>query len=214
MDGTRQSQDNPGGAVHRPERDEDRRAMPSDLGARVAVTVLTETLRRFGRSPQFGPRALPPCMMPRLLWEAAGGAACNDLDEACDVADGAIDIYVALASGVYHFDARDKRLRPVSCIDIRCRISAFDGLALAPLNLAYVRRAADTAAPRDQERTALAAIRTASMCKNVARFCAANGLACTVRGWLDRPGLAVNMGPDDHARLLLMQSVGYTGHAA
>ena len=45
--------------------------------------------------------------------------------------------------------------------------------------------------------------------QNVYLFCAAEGLATVVRGWVDRPALAELMGLASHQHVIAAQSVGY-----
>lgn len=179
-------------------------------GARIALTTLRHTLHRFSRPQQFIARELPPCTLSRLLWSAAGSAAGGAGRVG---SDGGVDVYLALASGLYRFDAVRIRLHPLSAADIRCQFSIFDCVPLAPLNLVYVSRVDRRAGMRRQHAAALATIRTAALCENVDRFCAIEGMATTVRGWLDRPSLLDSLGLQSDEQLLLVQSVGYVANA-
>jgi nitroreductase len=120
-----------------------------------------------------------------------------------------IDIYVALADGLYLFRAEGHVLERVSGEDIRAVTGGQDFVAGAPVNLVFVadysRMTRGSAADKDF----YSATDTGFISQNVYLFCASEGLATVVRGWVDREALAKAMGLGEDQKIILAQTVGY-----
>jgi len=160
---------------------------------------------------QFAPRALDDALLSTLLWAAFG---INRPDTGLRTAPSTrnwqeIDLYLALADGLYVLESADWRLRLVTGEDLRAATGLQDYAASAPLNLVYVSRLSrldESDKPLRQFYTALDA---GFISQNVYLFCAASGLATVARGLLDRRALARAMRLDADQRVVLAQSVGY-----
>ncbi len=94
-------------------------------------------LRRSTR--EFANRPLPSTILSDLLWAAFGvNRPSGDRTAPYWRHVMVIDIYVAMADGVWLYDAAAHRLSPHSKSDIRALTSLQDFVATAPLNFAYV----------------------------------------------------------------------------
>lgn len=167
----------------------------TDLGMSLA-----QLLQKRRTTREFSDREISLETLSRLLWAACG---INRPDGAHRTAPSAknwqeIDVYVAMAEGLYVFDPHAFVLHPILKEDIRAATGWQDFVPLAPVNLVYV---ADLAkmdnAPRKEQKF-YAALDTGFISQNVSLFCAAEGLATVVRGWVDRPALAqiMKLGPE------------------
>jgi nitroreductase len=184
-------------------------ALDSDF-APLSMALL-EILRHRASRRAFSPRELPLYTLSRLLWAADGinrpGPDKRTAPSANDRQ--AVDLYVAMAGGVYLFDAQQFLLQPVLGRDVRKATGEQDFVATAPVNLIYVARLERDSAASRVEQKFYAALDTGAISQNVYLFCAAEGMATVVRGWVDRPALArlLGLGPDQ--RIIAAQSVGY-----
>lgn len=162
----------------------------------------------------YAPDPVPQYRLSRLLWTACGCNREGDLlRTAPSVCGGAaIDLYVAMATGLYRFDAAAMVL--VRCGDADLRNAGGDDGATAPLALIYVAdlaRMGDVAAP---DRLWQAALDAGFMAQNVSLFCAAEGLATCMQVPSERAVLARAMGLGECASVLLRQPVGLPRNAA
>ena len=158
---------------------------------------------------EFSTNALPMQILADLLW---GGFGTNRADghrtAPSTMNSQEIDIYVALASGTYVYEAQRHELRPVTPGDLRAKTGGQDFVKVAPVALIFVADLSrmEKAKPEDRER--YAAIDTGYVSQNIYLYCASEGLATVVHE-LDRrqlPGL-LKLKPDQ--RIILAQSVGY-----
>jgi hypothetical protein len=184
---------------------------PLRLHARgmAAVSVLVDVLRRFPARRSLAPGPLPLGTASRILERAVAATPLEREPQGNGLGSEAVDVYVALASGVYQFDRVCRLLYSVSPRDIRPELSSLDRLPPAPLNLIYVAHSGRSAHLREQDTTALSAINTATLCEHVDRFCMTEKLVTAARGWLDRAALASSIGLAPGQHLLLVQSIGY-----
>jgi SagB-type dehydrogenase family enzyme len=151
-------------------------------------------------------------MLSNLLWAAFG---INRPESGKRTAPSAhnwqeIDIYVALEKGLYLYDPTANVLEPVLDEDIREATGLQSFVGTAPVNLVYV---ADleriTGDHSDEVKENLAGMDTGFIGQNVYLFCASEGLATVVRGWVDREKLGEIMGLRDTQRIILAHTVGY-----
>ena len=124
-----------------------------------------------------------------------------------------IDIYVALAEGLYLYDPGSHQLKPVLAQDIRAATGGQPFVASAPVNLVFVADYAKMAGGAKEDQDFYAAADTGYISQNVYLFCASEGLATVVRGWLDRPALAKAMKLRPDQKVILAQTVGYPNKA-
>lgn len=172
---------------------------------------LMEALGARRSSREFDPRDLPLHLLSSLLWAAFGvnrpetqgrtAPSAHDWEE--------IDILVALASGLYGYEAHGHVLRRRLARDIRAHTGGQAFAAQAPVNLVYVADLSRMVHASAEERAWYAGPDAGFIAQNVYLFCASVGLASVVRGMIDRPALARLIGLSAHHSIILAQSVGY-----
>jgi nitroreductase len=172
---------------------------------------LMQALRARRSTREFSPRALPPDLLSALLWAAFGINRPASGGRTAPSAHGwqEIDLYAALAEGLYRYDAREHALRLAVPRDLRALTGAQDFVAQAPLNLVYAADFARMGGASREEREFFAATDAAVIAQNVYLYCASAGLATVVRGLVDRGKLAPAMGLRREQRIALAQSVGF-----
>jgi SagB-type dehydrogenase family enzyme len=120
-----------------------------------------------------------------------------------------IDVYAVQADGAFRYDAPAHALREVTAADVRAATGMQDFVATAPLDLVYVADFTKMTDAGAEERTFLSAASAGCIAQNAYLFCAASGLACVVRGWVDRARLAPALELRAAQRIVLAQTVGY-----
>jgi len=120
-----------------------------------------------------------------------------------------LDVYAALADGVWLYEPQQHALRPHLGADIRARTGIQDFVATAPLNLVYVvhgERMNDLAAA---DRRLYGSVDAAFAGQNVYLYCASEGLATVFRGAVDYPRLERAMQLGEGQFVAFAQTVGY-----
>lgn len=180
---------------------------PRVEGGRPLMQVLKD--RRSTRA--FKPDTLPRPVLSDLLWAAFG---VNRPERGLRTAPSAvnwqeIDVYAALPSGLYLYNAETHALDRVLAEDIRAVTGLQPFVGTAPLNLVlvadYSRMARGSAENRDQWAWADAAF----ISENVYLYCASEGLGTVVRAMVDRPALSEKMGLRPDQKIILAQTVGF-----
>lgn len=172
---------------------------------------LMQALMRRHSSREFSAKTLPPAVLSNLLWAAFGvnrpltqgrtAPSAHDWEE--------IDVYAAMASGLYRYDPRLHALARLSEADLRALTGLQEFVAGAPLNLVYVADLSRMKEASAEDRRFYAGPDAGFIAQNVYLFCASEGLATVVRGLIDRPALARAMGLASEQQIVLAQSVGY-----
>jgi SagB-type dehydrogenase family enzyme len=172
---------------------------------------LMEALLARSTSREFSSEALPPQELSNLLWAAVG---INRPESGKRTAPTAmnkqeIDVYVALADGLYLYDAKANALTLVVPQDLREATGKQPFVKEAPVNLVYVADYARMGNGPKEMKDFYSATDTGYISQNVYLYCASAGLSTVVRGMVDRDALskAMNLGPDQH--VILAQTVGY-----
>jgi SagB-type dehydrogenase family enzyme len=186
-------------------------ALPPPQTTATTTVALIDALSRRRSTRDFSSRELPRDVLSTLLWCAFG---VNRPDSGGRTAPSAhnwqeTEIFVALPDGTYRYDARRHALQPVVDTDLRAATGVQEFVATAPLNLVYVSdfgRMGDASA---EDRTFYAAADAGFVAQNVYLYCAAAGLACVVRGLVDRRKLAPALKLRADQRIVLAQTVGY-----
>ena len=106
-------------------------------------------------------------------------------------------------------NAKKHILKPVLAQDIREQTGKQAFVKTAPLNLVYVADYAKMTKSNEQDKVLYSAADTGFISQNVYLFCASEGLATVVRGWVDRDALAKTMNLRADQRIGLVQSIGY-----
>lgn len=119
-----------------------------------------------------------------------------------------IDIYVALPSGAYRYDACEHRLFLKRAIDARSMTGYQDFVGAAPLDLVYVVRASKLVDMPPQQRDVFSAVAAGAIAQNVSLYCASAGLGTVVRGWINHRQLADALSLNEDELPILAQTVG------
>ena len=179
---------------------------PQTDGGRPLMQVLKD--RKTSRA--FSSEKLPLQVLSNMLW-AAWGVNRPDGKRTAPSARNwqEIDVYVALADGLYLYDAKANILKPILAEDIRAATGGQSFVKDAPVNLIFVSDFSKMGnAPADQK-DFYSATDTGFISQNVYLYCASEGLATVVRGYVDRPALAKVMKLRPDQKVILAQTVGY-----
>lgn len=120
-----------------------------------------------------------------------------------------IDIYAAMADGVWRYEPKVHTLEPHLQADVRADTGLQDFVAVAPLNLVYVSHGERLPELTADERRLYSSVDTAFIGQNVYLFCASAGLGSVFRGAVDYPKLARVLQLPDQQFVTFAQSVGY-----
>ena len=165
-------------------------------------------LRRSIRA--FLPRPLPPELLSDLLWAAYGVNRPNgDRTAPYWRHIMVIDVYAAMADGVWLYDPKQHALRPHLQTDIRAQTGLQDFVATAPLNLVYVAHGEKMKDISPEERRLYASVDAAFAGQNVYLYSASEGLATVFRGAVDYEKLKQAMRLEDGQFVTFAQTVGY-----
>jgi nitroreductase len=166
-------------------------------------------LRRSTR--EYASRPLPREVLSDLLWAAFGinRPATGDRTAPYWRHVMVIDVYAAMADGVWLYDPKAHTLVRHSPEDIRGQTGLQDFVATAPLNLIYVAHGERMQDISPEERRLYASVDAGFIGQNVYLYCASEGLATVFRGAVDAQRLAarLQLGPDQF--VTFAQSVGY-----
>ena len=199
----------------RPALEEGLPEMPLPAARHTGGLPLYEALAKRESQREFSPEPLRPATLAQLLWCAAG---INRNDLGGRTAPSAMNaqevlVYVALAEGVYRYDAAAHTLRRMVARDVRPVSGYQDFVDSAPLDLIYVADHSHMKLVPAARREAYAFASAGAMAQNVYLFCASAGLATVVRAWFDHAALARAIGLGTDHQLLLTQTVGLpAGH--
>lgn len=123
-----------------------------------------------------------------------------------------IQVYAAMASGLYLYDARSHSLIMIHSTDIRSSCGTQSFVYDAPVNLIYV---ADMSKSGKDEGDVIkdsdlfmSYSDAAFIAQNVYLYCASEGLGCVVRGSIPKERLAEAMGLKQNQIITLAQTVG------
>jgi SagB-type dehydrogenase family enzyme len=160
---------------------------------------------------EFKPDPLPAQTLSELLWAAYG---INRPDSGKRTAPSAvnwqnIDVYVALADGLYLYEAKEHRLIQVLNEDVRGLTGTQEFVKTAPANLIYVADFAKIPRGTDEDKRFYSAAHTGFISQNVYLYCASEGLATVVRALINREELAKAMKLRPDQQIILAQTVGF-----
>jgi len=120
-----------------------------------------------------------------------------------------IDVYAAMADGVWLYDPKQHALRPHLGADIRPQTGMQDFVATAPLNLVYVVHGERMKDVSPEDRRLYGSVDAAFAGQNVYLYCASEGLATVFRGAVDYQKLGRAMQLGDGQFVAFAQTVGY-----
>ena len=179
---------------------------PKMEGGMPLMQALKE--RRSGR--EFSSEKLPLQTLSNMLWAAWGinrpdghrtAPSARNMQE--------IDVYVALADGLFLYEPKQHQLQKIVSEDVRAATGTNPYVKDAALNLVYV---ADLAKANMTDQAAIefyTGADTAFLAQNVYLFCASEKLEVVVRGSIDRAALAKIMKLRSDQKITLAQSVGF-----
>ena len=171
---------------------------------------LMEALAKRHSMREFAREELPLQLLSSMLW-AAFGVNREDGKRTAPSAINAqeIDIYVALPSGAYLYDAHENALQLVAGNDLR-RVTGYqDFVDEAPLDLVFVADYSRMAMVPVDRRESYASVAVGAISQNLYLFAASQGLATVIRAWIDRGAIADGLGLNHDQQVLLSQTVGY-----
>jgi SagB-type dehydrogenase family enzyme len=199
----------------KPDRAQERSAPAIELPPpeKQGGLTLLEALNRRCSQREFAKTSLPPQILSNLLWaafgvnrSASGGRTAPSAMNAQE-----IDVYAALAGGLYLYEPKAHVLRLVAEVDARKVTGYQDFVDEAPLDLIYVADNAHMSPVSANMRTLYSAASAGAISQNVYLYCASAGLATVVRGWFDRNALASALKLSVDEQIVLAQTVGYPG---
>ena len=153
---------------------------------------------------------LAPQVLSDLLWAAFG---INRPENAHRTAPSAmnsqeVDLYVALAEGLYVYEAGPHQLKLVEAADVRAKTSGQPFATNAPLTLIMVADLTRLEKARPQTRLLYANFDAGCISQNIYLFCASAGLATVVHD-LDRTVLRPSMKLRPQQEIIMAQAVGF-----
>ncbi len=172
---------------------------------------LIEALRLRRSIREYSPQPLPPQVLSDLLWAAFGinRPATGDRTAPCWRHVMVIDIYAAMADGVWIYDPKGHKLLPHLHDDIRATTGTQGFVATAPLNLIYVAHGERMGDITAEDRRLYASVDAGFIGQNVYLFCASEGLATVFRAALNYSKLAQTLRLGAGQFVAFAQTVGY-----
>jgi nitroreductase len=160
---------------------------------------------------EYADRALPAQALSDLLWAAFGvnRPATGDRTAPYWRHVMVIDVYAAMADGVWLYEPKRHALLPHLGTDIRAQTGLQDFVGTAPLNLVYVAHGERMQDMSAEERRLYASVDAGFIGQNVYLFCASEGLATVFRGALDHHKLASTLQLGAGQFVTFAQTVGY-----
>jgi nitroreductase len=120
-----------------------------------------------------------------------------------------IDVYAAMADGVWLYEPKRHALIPHLPTDIRAQTGTQDFVGTAPLDFIYVAHGERMQDISAEDRRLYASVDTGFIGQNVYLFCASEGLATVFRGAVDYATLAKAMKLGADQFVTFAQTVGY-----
>jgi nitroreductase len=180
---------------------------PRATGGKPLIDALK--LRRSTR--EYSDRPLELQLLSDLLWSAFGinRPATGDRTAPYWRHVMVIDVYAAMADGVWFYDPKSHALVMHQEDDLRSRTGHQDFVAGAPLNLVYVAHGERMNDVSVEERHLYASADACFIGQNVYLFCASAGLGTVFRGAVDKQALAKAMHLESEQFATFAQTVGY-----
>ena len=184
------------------------RALPAprkDIGK-----PLMQALQARRSTREYSTRALPEQALSDLLWAAYGvNRPSGDRTAPYWRHIMVVDVYAAMADGVWLYEPKPHALRKRLDADLRALTGQQDFAATAPLDLVYVvqgERMKDISPP---DRRLYGSVDAAFAGQNVYLYCASAGLATVFRGAVDTARLGEAMRLPEGQFVAFAQTVGY-----
>ena len=179
---------------------------------RAGGMPLMQALAQRKSTRAYSPRPLPAQLLSDLLWAAYGiNRPSGDRTAPYWRHVMVVDVYAAMADGVWLYDPMQHALLPHLANDVRMQTGRQDFVAAAPLDLVYVAHGDRMQDISADERRLYASVDTGFIGQNVYLFCASEGLATVFRGGIDYPALTTAMKLEPSLFVTFAQTVGYPG---
>ena len=190
--------------------DEQPVTLPLPAPSQAGGLPLMEALKQRKTTREFTNDKLPAQTLSDLLWAAFGinRPATDHRTAPSAMNSQEVDLYVATADGVYLYEPKPHRLKPLLNRDLRAKTSGQEFARQAPVVVIYVADLPRLAKAKPESRPFYAGIDTGCIVQNVYLYCASAGLGAVVYD-LDRQPLsdALGLGPDQ--KITLCQAVGF-----
>ena len=171
---------------------------------------LMQALKLRHSTREYSERPLPLPVLSDLLWAAFGvNRASGDRTVPYWRHIMVIDVYAAMADGVWFYDPKAHLLRKHLNADIRAVTGQQDFVGSAPLNLVYVAHGERMHDVPPEDRRLYASVDAGFCGQNVYLFCASEGLASVFRAAIDYKKLAEAMQLEGEQFVTFAQTVGY-----
>jgi len=184
------------------------RALPAprkDIGK-----PLMQALQARRSTREYTPRALPTQVLSDLLWAAYGvNRPSGDRTAPYWRHIMVIDVYCAMADGVWLYEPKAHALLPHLASDLRALTGMQDFPATAPLDLVYVVHGERMQDVPPEGRRLYGSVDAAFAGQNVYLYCASEGLATVFRGAVDTAKLGRAMKLGEGQFVAFAQTVGY-----
>ena len=171
---------------------------------------LMQALRERHSTRSFSDKPINPQVMANLLWAAFGVNRPDGRRTAPSAMNWQeIDVYISTNGGLFLYDAPMQTLKAISQEDIRDKTGTQSFVKNAPVNLIYVADMSRVKQVEGENRILWIGADCGFIAQNVYLYCASAGLACVVRGSIDKSPLAkaMNLRPDQ--KIILSQTIGY-----
>ena len=171
---------------------------------------LMEALKARHSTREYAARALAPQTLADLLWAAFGvNRPSGDRTAPYWRHVMVIDVYLAMADGVWLYEPQTHTLQPYLADDLRAQTGMQDFVATVPLNLVYVAHGERMKDVTEEERRLYASVDAACIGQNVYLYCASAGLGSVFRGAVDTHRLGALLKLPAGQFVTFAQSVGY-----
>ena len=171
---------------------------------------LMEALKNRKSTRSFSTEKLSKQLLSNLLWAAFGINRPDGHRTAPSAMNWQeIDIYVALEEGLYVYNPKSHALDPVLKDDIREKTGGQAFVKDAPVNFVYVADMSKTKRASQDDQMLYTGADCGFIAQNAYLCCASEGLACVVRGSVDRTVLSKVMNLRPEQKIVLAQTIGY-----
>lgn len=170
----------------------------------MAALMLRRSIREYLDKP------LPRQVLSDLLWAAFGvNRPSGDRTAPYWRHVMVMDIYAAMADGVWLYEPKAHVLLSYLKDDIRAQTGTQDFVGTAPLDLIYVAHGERMTDVSPEERRLYASVDTGFIGQNVYLFCASEGLATVFRGSANQAKVARLLKLPEQQFVTFAQTVGY-----
>jgi nitroreductase len=189
---------------------EDAAAMPLPMPRSSGGMPLIDALKLRRSTRAYSDRPLAPQVLSDLLWAANGvNRPSGDRTAPYWRHIMVIDIYAAMADGVWLYEPKAHALAPHTKDDLRAETGTRDFVGVAPLDLVYVAHGERMTDVSVEEGRLFASADACFIGQNVYLFCASEGLATVFRGSANQAKLGAALNLPEGQFVTFAQTVGY-----